>query len=221
MYLKENGQMNGFSGYGGIVDTTMYVNATFGSGWIEAETVSITGIAGFAQQELEEYANNCTLASITRIMKYYSDRGYANIPSDIKEIYTEVRKIGVAHGYDPKKNSILRDLFVYTPWDIDNMVRDTWRAFGYTNGDGRNSYFLKLNTLKSNINNSNPLLLNITYGDYKGHTVSVIGYKVFSKEGEKDITLVQIFDGWSETVRYIDWKKLGIIPASVTIFLTP
>lgn len=220
--MKRNvdGQDSGFNGYGGIEDTTKYLNAKYGFGWIESKVASIPEIANFTQAELERNSNNCTLASITRIMKYYSDIGYAYIPSDIKEIYKKVREIGVAHGYDPKKTGLLRDLFVYTPWDIDNIVQDAWKAFGYEKGEGNNSYLHKLRTIRSNIDSSSPMLLNITYGDYKGHTVSVIGYKVFSKEG-KDIPFVQIFDGWSKTVRYIDWKRLGITPASVTGFLPP
>lgn len=221
MNTNADGQGSKFSGYGGIEDTKKYVDGKYGFGWTESKAVSIPGIASFMQSEFERNSNNCTLASITRIMKYYSDRGYSDIPPDIKEIYKIVREIGVEHGYDPKKTGLLRDLFVYTPWDIDNMVKDTWKAFGYAKGDGDNDYVCKLKTIKSNINNSSPLLLNITFGDYKGHTVSVIGYKVFSKEGEKNITFVQIFDGWSDTVRYIDWKKLGITPASVTRFFPP
>lgn len=216
-----DGQDGGFNGYGGIEDTTKYINAKYGFGWIESKASSIIGIASFTQAEFERNSNNCTLASITRIMKYYSDKGYTDIPSDIKEIYTKVREIGVGHGYEPKKTGLLRDLFVYTPWDIDNIVQDVWKAFGYEKGGGYNSYLCKLRTIRSDIDNSHPTLLNITHGDYKGHTVSVIGYKVFSKYGKKDIHFVQIFDGWSKTVRYIDWKKLGITPASVTRFLPP
>ena len=221
MYKYVNGQDSKFSGYGGIEDTTKYIDAKYGFGWIESLASSIPGIARFKQSELEGNSNNCTLASITRIMKYYSDRGYPQIPSDIIEIYKKVREIGIEHGYDPKKVGLLRDLFVYTPWDIDNIVRDTWKAFGYFNGGSNNSYLGKLGTIESNIDNSCPLLLNITYGDYKGHTVSVIGYKVFSKECEKNITFVQIYDGWSDAVRYIDWKMFGMTPASVTRILPP
>jgi len=221
--MKEHGdgQASEFNGYGGIEDATKYLEASYGLGWTEANAASIPGVACFTQSELEINSNNCTLASITRIMKYYSGRGYTYIPSDINVIYKIVREIGIEHGYDPNKTGLFRDLFVYTPWDIDNMVSATWKTLGYSKGYGNNSYFRRFETIKYNIDNSNPLLLNITFGDYKGHTVSVIGYKTFSKAGKKNIIFVQIYDGWSRTVRYIDWKKLGMTPASVTSFLPP
>lgn len=221
MNQNVNGQDKMFEGYGGIEDITRYIAAKYGSGWTETRTSAVFGIGGFTQSRLEKDANNCTLASITRVMKYYADRGYDNIPSNIEDIYEAVRRIGVKHGYDPKKTGLLRDLFIYTPWEIDNMVRETWREFGYSDGGGNNSYFEKLKTIKKNIDNSTPLLLNLTFGDYPGHTVSVTGYKVFSKKGEGDLNFIQIYDGWSETVRYIDWKGLGMIPASVTTILPP
>ncbi len=221
MYRNFDGQDSNFSGYGGIEDITKYVSAKYGAWWMESQNACIPGIPSFKQSELEENANNCTLASITRIMKYYSNIGYVNIPVDINKIYKKVREIGVKHGYHPKKSGLFRDLFIYTPWEIDNMVRDTWKEFGYTEGSGNNVYLRKLSIIKSNIDNFNPLLLNITFGDYEGHTVSVIGYKVFSGGNKKSITFVQIFDGWSNTIRYIDWKGLGMTPASVTFFMPP
>ena len=221
--LKDNGQDKKFTGYGGIEDPAMHVNAEYGAGWTESQKASLTGITGFLQATLEEGANNCTLASITRVMKYYRDMGYTNIPSEIKDIYKRVREIGVAHGYDPKKTGLFRDLFVYTPWEINNMARDAWHAFGYPNGDADNDYFGKLRTIKSNIDHSNPLLLNISTGDYKGHTVSVIGYKVFAREDQGDKNYIEIYDGWSDIKRYIDWKKFKDTPlkANLTRFLPP
>lgn len=219
MYI--NGQANGFSGYGGIKDLAEYINANYGLGWTEVETTLIKGIEGFTQSEFEKDSNNCTLASITRIMKYYSDIGYTNIPQATDQIYTTVREIGIKHGYDPKKSGIFRDLFVYSPWEIDNIVRNTWKAFGYSNGNASNCYIGKWTIIKSSITNLNPLLFNIAFGDYKNHTVSIVGYRVFRQRGGKGITFLQIFDGWSETVSYIDLKKFGFTPSSVTRILPP
>jgi hypothetical protein len=221
--LKQNGQDRGFSGYGGIEDPTTYVSYEYGSGWIESKAASISGIENFTQAQLEKNANNCTLASIARIMKYYSDMGYTSIPSDINEIYKKIREIGVEHGYNPIKTGLWRDLFIYTPWEIDNMVKDAWKAFGYPKGSGNNDYFGKLETIKSYVDNSNPLLLNIVSGDYPGHTVTVIGYKTYSQKGERDINLIQIYDGWEDRIRYIDWEKFGGGPttSNLTKILPP
>jgi len=221
--LKANGQDKNFSEYGGIEDPTKYVNAEYGTGWTESKSATISGIENFTQAKLKTGENNCTLASITRIMKYYSDSGYSKIPSDIGKIYKKVEEIGYKHGYDPKKTGLFRDIFVYTPWEINNMAEEAWDTFGYPSGDADNDYIGKLDTVKSNIDNSNPLLLNIVSGDYAGHTVSVIGYKIYSQNGKGDKTFVQVYDGWSDTIRYIDWEKFGGGPttSNLTRFLPP
>ena len=206
------GQVLGFTGAGGIEDPLRYVNDKYGDGWKETRSSSISGVQNFTQGSLEANANNCVLASITRVMKYYSDMGYSNIPSDINEIYKKVREIGVEHGYDPEKTGFFRDLFVYTPFEIDEMVRDTWKAFGYENVSPDNKYGVftdQVQVIKENIDNGDPVLLSIPGGDdYGGHTVTVIGYKEFSKEGEENKFFVEIYDGWSQNVRYVDWSVL-------------
>lgn len=105
--LKDNGQDKSYNGYGGIEDINKYVNATYGKGWTESKSNMVLGISDFLQGSLEENANNCTLASITRIMKYYSTQGYSNIPNDEKEIYKVVREVGVKHRYDPNKTGFM------------------------------------------------------------------------------------------------------------------
>lgn len=207
--------------YGGIECLKEYVEAGYGSGWIESKAVCVPGIESFTQSELSEDANNCTLASITRVMRYYHVKGYGGIPSDTTEIYRKVREIGVAHGYDPNKAGLFRSLFVYTPWDIDNMVRDAWKAFSYPGGTGTNIYLHKLRTIKDDIDKAQPPLLNIVSGYYRDHTVSVIGYRVFSRQGHKDKPFVQVYDGWSHKARYIDWARFGCTLAGVTTISPP
>jgi hypothetical protein len=209
-----DGQVLGFTGGGGIEDPLIYVNDRYDEGWTEITNPnsSISGMQNFTQDLLEPEANNCTLAAITRVMKYYSDKGYSNIPSDINEIYIKVKGIGEKHGYDPKKTGIIRDLFIYTPFEIDEMTKDTWEAFGYTNATPDNKYGVfvdQLDVIKENINNADPLLLSIPGGDdYSGHTVTAIGYKEYHKEGEDSKFLIEVYDGWSQNVRYVDWDVL-------------
>ncbi len=217
--LKQNGQHKNFNGYGGIEAIEKYVAFEFGTGWEQKKSKNIEGILNFKQTIFgSDDQNNCTLASITRIMKYYSDQGLQEIPSDINELYGIVREIGVKHGYNPAKSGLLRDLFIYTPFEIKTMVRDTWERFGYLRSKSKNIYFKKLKAIINSVDDMNPVLLNIAGGDYKGHTVTVTGYRVFgnSREQRDDRTFVQIYDGWSEDMRYIDWRRFGATLANVT-----
>jgi len=220
--IKANGQHISFNGYGGIEYLDRYIEIEYGEGWEQKTGKYIEGIPNFKQDSFGPgNQNNCTLASITRIMKYYSDMGLNEIPSDIQDIYSTVREIGVEHGYEPGKSGLFRDLFIYTPFEIKTMVRETWNKFGYAGSKSSNYYFRKLNIIKINIDEMNPVLLNIAFGDYRGHTVTVIGYKVFgsNRVHQSDLSFVMVLDGWSEKIRYIDWKKFGLTLASVTSML--
>ncbi len=215
--LKENGQYKTFKGYGGIEAPDIYINSQFGEGWGLRLDKGVNDIDAFRQSTFgPDNDNNCTLASIARVMKYYAGRGYHGIPDDIYEIYKKVREIGVKHGYDPNKSGIMRDLFVYTPFEINTMVKESWKIFYNSSVSSSNRYFRKINIIVENIDNENPPLLNIASGDYKGHTVTVTGYRIYEKAGKPDRALVRVYDGWSEAVRYIDWKRFGNTPASVT-----
>ncbi len=219
---KNNGQHKDFYGYGGIESLDRYIKIEYGYGWEQKSSKCIEGIPNFKQSSFgAENQNNCTLASITRIMKYYSDLGLQGIPSDIQDIYSIVREIGVKHGYSPEKSGLFRDLFIYTPFEIKTIVRETWSKFGYVGSKSKNIYYRKLKIIKNSIDDMNPVLLNIAGGDYQGHTVTVIGYKVYgdNRECQPDMSFVTVLDGWSEEVRYIDWKKFGITLANVTRML--
>jgi len=216
--VKQNGQDKNFNGYGGIEDLEKYIVFEYGTGWELKKSKFIHGVPNFKQSSLGPDDNNCTLAAITRIMKYYSEQGLKKIPNDVSVIYGIVREIGVRHGYDPDKSGLLRDLFVYTPFEIKTMVRDAWNSFGYAKSRSQNVYLNKIKTIRDNIDDMNPVLLNIAGGDYKGHTVSVVGYRIFgsSREASSDKVFVMVIDGWSETKRFIDWGKFGNTLANVT-----
>ncbi len=216
--VKQNGQNKNFNGYGGIEDLEKYMAFEYGTGWELKKSKLITGVPNFKQSSLGPDDNNCTLAAITRIMKYYQEQGLNKIPENIAEIYGIVREIGVRHGYNPGKSGLLRDLFVYTPFEIKTMVRDTWKSFGYSKSSSQNIYLKKIKSIRDNVDDMNPVLLNIARGDYKGHTVSVVGYRIFgsSRETSADKIFIMVIDGWSETRRYIDWSRFGNTLANVT-----
>ena len=217
--LKENGQHHDFRGYGGIENLEKYISCEYGAEWEQKISKSIDGIPDFKQTSFgPENQNNCTLASIARIMKYYSDSGFRQIPENIEEIYGVVREIGIKHGYNPGKSGLIRDIFIYTPFEIKTMVRETWSRFGYSRSRSINKYYRKFKIIKDSIDDKNPVLLNVTAGDYKGHTVTVTGYRIFgnSYQCQSDKIFVRVYDGWSENKRYIDWSKFGNTLASVT-----
>lgn len=218
---KNIGQDNTFQYYGEVENVCEYVSSTYGEGWVESESSFIRNTDSFFEDELERDNLNGTITSISRIMKYYRNIGYLSIPENLNEIYEVIHDIGLKHNNSPAKSNIIRELFVFSSGPFDNMVRDVWKVFGYTKGSVINIYYGKLKMIIKSINTLNPVLLNITVGASKSHTVTVLGYTIFSKAGARDKIFVKIFDVLNNIERYIDWTKFGKIPASVTRFYPP
>ena len=219
--MKQNGQHEAFTGYGGIENPELHCLAETGVSWSLAAENWLRAVDGFPQHALEPGAPNCVLVSITRVLGYYAKQGWAKIPPDPEQIYPEVLKIGIRHGYDPKKSGLLRDLFVYTPFTIDDIVTEAWRAFGYAAGRGKNQYIRIFDTIRQDIGLGNPTLLSLAFGDYPNHTVTVTGYSIYERQGQRPRRYVRIYDGWSSQVRHVFWDKARSVPANITRFLPP
>lgn len=219
--MKQNGQHEAFSGYGGIEDPELHCLAETGKAWSLTANRWLREVDGFAQNALDPGAPNCVLVSITRVLSYYAGKGWAKIPLEPEQIYPVVREIGIRHGYDPKKSGLLRDLFVYTPFVIDDMVTEAWQTYGYVTGRGKNRYFRQLDTIRHDIDAGNPLLMSMSFGDYPSHTVTVTGYSTYEHLGCRPRHYIRIFDGWSSQVRHVFWERLRSIPKNVTRFLPP
>jgi len=229
--IKSNGQASYCSDYGGIDEPKKFLEVVYNNNGytLGYEKTLCSKISNFTQGYLEPNAGNCTLASITRILKYFGDQGYTKIPVNTKDIYIKVRDIGVNHGYKPSApdsgvKSYWYNLVTYNPFEIDNMVQEAWDAFNYQSGKGNNKYTFTFDTIKNEIDNNRPMLLNIGTGDYSGHTVTIIGYKYYNSPDRNsyvDKPFLQIYDGWSDEIRYIDYTDLRDLDQSITTFTVP
>lgn len=219
--MKANGQDEAFTGYGGIEDPDLHCRAETGLEWALTADSWLRSVDGFSQQSLDPGAPNCVLVSVTRVLASYASRGWTRIPLATEQIYPVVREIGIRHGYDPSKSGLLRDLFVYTPFAIDNIVTEAWQAFGYPAGRGRNRYLRKLDIIRQDIDAGNPLLMSLAYGDYPSHTVTVTGCRTYSHPGRHSRHYIRIYDGWSTNARHVFWEKARTVPANITRFFPP
>lgn len=219
--MKPNGQDEAFSGYGGIEDPDLHCRATAGEGWVLARDVVLPTVDGFSQNRLEAGAPNCVPISLTRVLQSFSKRGYDRIPSEPEDIYPVIRRVTVRYGYDPVKSGLLRDLFVYTPFSIGRMATEVWQEFGYGRGEGKNRYVGKLRHLLHQLDNNMPALLNLAFGDYPSHTLTVAGYRIYSHPDKRSRVYLRVYDGWSPKPRYIDWTRVRWVPSSVTIIRPP
>ena len=132
--------------------------------------------------------NDCTLTSITTIIKYY------NKTIQVDVIYSITESIAKKYFYNGSKGTL--PLFIST---IYNKVLE--------------SFYIKKKTkcklIQDQINKQQPILLNM-FDDgknfYHNHTVSIIGYAIYD-----DVRLLMIYDNWFKEISYIDYNKLSSI----------
>ncbi len=157
---------------------------------------------------LEKGVENCSTAAITRVLSYYRERGMKRFP-DEKALYAVIKEIAVKYGYTAKNGTNFTK--------IDNILSGAFSAFNYS-GKAKSIYIWDFDTVRKEIDRENPLILNIAFGKYRDHTVTVVGY--FERTVRKGAfrrreRMLEIYDGWSEDVRVLDFNTLGI--ASFTV----
>ncbi len=199
------GQISGQSGYGGIYDTFAYVNDKYGSGWTASSWGTLEpNVPSFLMNDLEYGTNNCTLTGITRLFAYQRDNnGYTAIPDNVT-LYGDIKAIAEGYGYSGDNGTF--------PTKINNIINDTLKKYGIS-GKGSSTYIWDFNTVKKEIDAGRPLLFNIAFGYYGDHTVSVVGYSVFTRGTglfQKTTRFFKVYDGWTRSNRYIDYDLINV-----------
>ena len=225
-------------GYAGIADPARHLAQSDAQGWRLVASCALPAVEAFSQAQLEPGVPNCTLVSIVRCLLYLKHHGPAP-ETERAALYEQVRRVGIRHGYAPDKTGWFHDLFVYSPFVIARMVTESAGAFAAeTAADfataeaaaefttearlpairGRSRYVRRFATIRREVDAGRPVLLNLSFGDYPGHTVTITGYCIYrSVRGRKRVFLRTV-DGWSDRPSYIDWHRAKRQPSSVTCF---
>ena len=192
------GQINGQNGYGGIYDSFAYVNDKYQNGWSSKRWGTLEpNVPRFVMNRFQRNANNCTLTAITRIFAYHRNiNGKSNIPDNMT-LYNDLKTIAERYGYSDEDG--------LGPTKINNVLNDAIEKYGYE-GKGRSIYIWNFDTVRTEIDAGRPLLLNIASGYYENHTVTVVGYSEFEKNGQTK-KFLKVYDGWVDGNRYIDYDK--------------
>lgn len=200
------------SGYGGIDDCKKYLQDRYGGTITKTSSKSLS-MANFKQSDLEADASNCTLAAITRILYFYRNK-YTKIDNDYTKIYKKVKKVAKKYGYTKKKGTAFTK--------INNIVDDVVHDYGYKKSKCSGIYVWTFdNQVKAEIDNNRPVIMNIARGYYANHTVTVCGYakytctkKVLGITTKKTYNMIEVYDGWSNSKRYIDYSAFAYDLAS-------
>lgn len=158
----------------------------------------VPGVPVLAQNDYGE-ANDCTLTSITAVIKWLK-------PSvDINTIYNTVESIAKKYGYEGKK-------FGTPNLTIKRIYNLSLMAFKL-NKKAHSRYLKNIgygwSWIKKEIDEYQPVLLNL-WADgrdfYKNHSILIVGYLEIA-----DKRLLAVYDNWYKSVSYVDYDKLSII----------
>jgi hypothetical protein len=196
-----SGQVDGYAVDSGVYN---YVNARYGTGY-SLQTSKVVSSAGSAllMSSFTNNSNHCVITALTYVFDYHRrNNGKTAIPSNIQTLFNDIKTVATANGYTPTGGT--------PPTKIDNIIKDVWTKYGYS-GTGSSVYVFSESTFKTEIDNNRPALLNISFGYYGNHTVTMIGYLVYSKStflGSTERFFMRVNDGWTTSVRYIDYDAI-------------
>ncbi len=239
--IRANGQEENAEGAGQIVIPELYVYAKTaeklkvqsilaeakiktlqdGLGSLTAHR-SVADVPDFTMNYFTYGANNCVLTAVTRIVQTFVNRSTASgdlfflRPSE-RQIYASVQRLA------EEKYNYSDEAGVPFPTDIDNLMNDALKEYGFLMYSTGNRYFIdaNFNVMKKIVDGNMPFLLNSSARyvstecadihvtgnpTYPDHTVTVIGYQEYSTAAGP-VNLIKVYDGWSGTPRYIDYDE--------------
>lgn len=216
----EPGQLDGFHGYGGIADPDLYVSGVCGAGMKLVREVRVPEVPSFTMNEFEASAPNCVPTAVTRIAAWLL--GYpADACTDAeKKLYERIRGIACLHGYDPGGKGLWYELVRYPPWCIDNILQQALRSCAGPTVRAKSRYlFLRAQIADRLARCGRPMLLNIAFGDYPGHTVTLVGFREYrDASARRTRLLAEVRDGWRPDALWIDLQRMPPFDAGLTWF---
>lgn len=168
-------------------------------------TVIIKNYKRFCQRDFKD-KQNCSITSMSSLIHYYADS-----KSDIKDIYSTVRKIAFFFLYTPH-------LFGTLSFTIGPILSLSLKKLGVPHKTGYGLFKgigFSRQKIKNKINAGCPIILSLFRDGrnyYKNHTVTVLGYKTVYNKNE-ELLFLALNDNWSDEIRYLDFKKLWFISA--------
>ncbi len=195
---NHTGQVEGYAVNSNVYD---YVNSRYGKGWSikSTKTVKSSGSA-LLMNNFRPGVGCCTITSLTYVFDYHRrNSSKSKIPSNINTLFNDIEAIAVNHGYNKKTGGT-------NPLKINNIINDTWKKYGYS-GTGQSLYVFSKSDFTKEVDNNRPALLNISFGYYGNHTVSLVGYRIYSK-GSSERLFLQVYDNWTTSQRFIDYEAI-------------
>lgn len=153
----------------------------------------------FTQTDFKNQRNNCTLTSILRVLMYNIDK-FQVLPESKEVLYEDIYKSG--------KKYFFNEAFGTMPIMISNIVKDVFKEYkvkGKVKGHYLGNFY---RPIKSELDNRRPLIMNIVFGAYKKHSITISGYIILNYRGMK-IKILEVVDNWSSQKRFLDYTRFS------------
>ncbi len=193
-----SGQIRGYVVGSDLAD---YMTSRYGSGWQPGQVDEIAGLDSLIMNDFRPGVGCCSITALTCVFSYALNR--LGQSQQVSEIFDRIENIAVRHGYSKSKGRT-------NPFRISAIVRDIWRSFGLAGG-GYSRVQAGAAAIRREIDAARPAVLNITFGPYRFHSVTVAGYRTWQQKTTHDIReklFVKVFDGWTNEVRTIDFSAM-------------
>jgi hypothetical protein len=208
---KKKYQGQSVNGYGGITDVDSYIRDRYG---VEVKKVGekVLPMESFTMKDLAADDNNCVLTGMTRILCFYMKK---REKTEVDAVYQRVKEEALRKGYTVRKGlgfHKIRSVFgnVLKRYELTAKQLRAYYCFGL------------FRRIEREIDGKRPLLMNISFGYYRNHTVTVVGYQKYETmfrlgplSIKRTIRMIEVADGWDREKQFMDFNRFHV-PASIT-----
>lgn len=183
-----------------------YLASRYGGNWQMTETATLPG--SFEALLMDDYRPGigcCTLTALTAIFHYHQLRAAGKATAeDPLALFSQIESQAVQHGYSLTRGRV-------NPLRMDGLVRSIWRSQGHI-GVTKSVYWPSQKLIIRELQAGRPMLLNIAFGPYHRHTVTLTGFETWQttdRPRPQNRLLLQVADGWSREYRWIDYTAMA------------
>ena len=189
--------LNVINDYEVITNLEEYIDRTYpGAEVVEMKSLKVPE---FIQSDFGDGKNNCTLVSILRVFMYHRDK-FNILPESENALYDSIKEAADTYFFNVFRGTL--------PVTISKIIKKSAEDYELdikTKGHYNGNFY---NPVKREIDQRRPLLMNIGFGKYKSHTVTICGYTTLKYRG-MNINILEVYDNWSSYKRFIDYSYLS------------
>ena len=156
-----------------------------GPGFERRETFHFEDYPRLQMKDFPGRAQHCSITGLTSVFMYYSNQGYDYLPKNEQTMFQRIMRLARWRGINLGQIGFFKGGTI--PFFIGHLARVTWRFYGYLDGKAELHSFLQSGRrgepeILMELDEGRPLLLSLSSGYYKRHTVTVWGYEVWERQ---------------------------------------